>query len=451
MDSPRLSILLGQLPYLRRLVDEYGEISLFDYGKAHYRWMQNNDTLFLERKAEFLGIIRTYVSWKFDDTMAHAVAESLSKNYAVSTAEHHGPMGHPFFFQSALLRGIVNPGESIVNLCTSHVSLGNSSYPRGIVFHGDGANAPSGYIHLPFFPTNKRMSPVFRLWGYREEYIREHTRSQVTSFLRDKIITESAYDCIQNFFNNFILREDVLWEKRYSSQITKLNSSWWNHMFPNFPAYIPLDAEDIVRAILIKHIEKNTAINQIMTNIAIQPMIEEYFNGISCCFERNNKRWTYLFWHLDEKNNRHALWREWNKLVCANWSFQVQLDSPSILYALNSESLIPSGLLVYTTLSCYYGLKCFWGFSQGNYLPKIQQAYKNILQDIPWAETYLGEEPPILNEDMVFLYEKSWEISTALDLYINDDLNTEKVLYWCQKTTLKESLEKMTWEIERCL
>lgn len=83
--------------------------------------------------------------------MADTVVKSLSENYAVSTAEHHGPMGHPFFWQSTILRGIVNPSEAIINLCTSHVSLGNSSYPRGLVFHGDGANAPLPYLHIPFF------------------------------------------------------------------------------------------------------------------------------------------------------------------------------------------------------------------------------------------------------------------------------------------------------------
>jgi len=80
----------------------------------------------------------SYASREFDPSMAEKVRESLTKNYIVSTAEHMGPLGHPFFFQSALLRGLVNSDVSIVNLCTSHVSLGNSSYPRGIVFHGDG-------------------------------------------------------------------------------------------------------------------------------------------------------------------------------------------------------------------------------------------------------------------------------------------------------------------------
>lgn len=68
--------------------------------------------------------------------MSDSVVRSLTKNYCISTADHHGPLGHPFFFQSAILRGLVRPDEPIVNLCTSHVSLGNSSYPRGLVVHG---------------------------------------------------------------------------------------------------------------------------------------------------------------------------------------------------------------------------------------------------------------------------------------------------------------------------
>lgn len=62
--------------------------------------------------------------------MAESVVNALSRNYAVSTAEHHGPMGHPFFFQSTLLRAITQSERLVINFATSHVSLGNSSYPR---------------------------------------------------------------------------------------------------------------------------------------------------------------------------------------------------------------------------------------------------------------------------------------------------------------------------------
>ncbi len=451
MDSPELNSLLQKLPYLRHLMDTHGDMSLFDYGKAHYRWAQKNDVLFLERKTEFLGILSEYVSWKFGDTLAHTVVKSLRENYAVSTAEHHGPLGHPFFFQSAILRGLVNPDEAIVNLCTSHVSLGNSSYPRGLVFHGDGTSAPEEYLHLPFFSARKRMSPVFGLWSYTEEDIKKSTCPRIHAYLDERIITEETWARLMDFLKNVVLDKTVLKAWNYSAQITLLNHRWWGEMFPEFPEYVPLDAEDIVREILIKHIEKNTVTAQLVTDEKIQPMIEEYFDGISCCFERKNKKWTYLFWHLDEEKNRHALWREGGELVSVDGSFRVQLNSSSLLLTLRSWVLIPSGLLVYTTLSCYYGLTCFWGFSQGDYLPQIQQAYRNILKHIDWALVYAGEEAAILNEDMVFLHENSGQISSALDLSIHGAQNREEMLSLTQKVTIKKSIEHMREEILRCL
>lgn len=57
-------------------------------------------------------------------------------------------------------------------------------------------------------------------------------------------------------------------------------------MFPDSPPFIPLAAEELVREILIDHLGRNTIITELLTGIEIQPFIEEYFNGISCCFER---------------------------------------------------------------------------------------------------------------------------------------------------------------------
>jgi len=61
-------------------------------------------------------------------------------------------------------------------------------------------------------------------------------------------------------------------------------------MFPDLPEFIPLDAEALILEILIDHLERNTTITELLTNSKIQPLIEQYFDGISCCFEQKNKR-----------------------------------------------------------------------------------------------------------------------------------------------------------------
>lgn len=143
--------ILARLPSLARLLETSGSMSLFEYAQKYYHSIENEDVLFQSRKQEFLGVLQMYITKQFDRSLADTVVDTLKQNYAVSTAEHHGPMGHPFFFQSALLRAIARPDLPVINFATSHVSLGNSSYPRGLIFHGDGIKAPQEYLHLPFF------------------------------------------------------------------------------------------------------------------------------------------------------------------------------------------------------------------------------------------------------------------------------------------------------------
>jgi hypothetical protein len=122
--------ILIKLPSLKNLLDTHGTMSLFDYATEYYHGNQYDSPVFQSRKEAFLSFLHTYVSQRHGIEMAESVISALSKNYAVSTAEHHGLMGHPFFFQSTLLRAITQPELPVINFATSHVSLGNSSYPR---------------------------------------------------------------------------------------------------------------------------------------------------------------------------------------------------------------------------------------------------------------------------------------------------------------------------------
>jgi len=71
----------------------------------------------------------------------------------------------------------------IINFCTSHVSLGNSSYPRGIIFHGDGATTSESYLTLPFFAAKERMCPVYNHPPIQEENIIRYTLPRLMDYL----------------------------------------------------------------------------------------------------------------------------------------------------------------------------------------------------------------------------------------------------------------------------
>lgn len=62
MNSLTLDSLLQKLPYLKYLIDTHGDMSLFDYARSYYKVSPDENTLFIERKKEFLEILGKYVS-----------------------------------------------------------------------------------------------------------------------------------------------------------------------------------------------------------------------------------------------------------------------------------------------------------------------------------------------------------------------------------------------------
>ena len=435
-----LKYVTDRTPALRILLEKYWNISLFDYAKEKYTIIQPT-----ERKKYFLAFLSSYIIKKFNTELATLVTTSLDNNYCVSTADHHGPAGHPFWFQSGILRGLVRPDEAIVNLCTSHVSLGNSSYPRGFVMQSDTCHIP--HLQLPFFPASARMSPVFGYPAFREENVTQSCLSQLKKHTREWHISDEKYNIIRSWIEKNLLNEKILQCKTYSEQITLINHQLWGDIFGDtLPPLITLDGEDIVREILMSHLEDGVGFTEMLTNEALQSTIEEQFDGISCCFERKALRGTYFFWYLDENHERHALWRTGSMLCTSDGSINIKMNRECLTEALKTKKLIPSGLLMYTTLAGYYGLKCFGGFAQWDYLPQVLKAYSSFVE-----ESYLPHES-ILCEDMVFSFTKNWAISTALNMLSDKELShREKLLTEARNTTLSASICAMIPELARCL
>ena len=94
--------------------------------------------------------------------------------------------------------------------------------------------------------------------------------------------------------------------------------------------------------------------------------------------------------------------------------------------------------------ACYYGVTCFGGFAQGEYLFRIQEAFTKTMSESENVST----QPSILNEDLVFLFEKNGEISTALDVYILD--KKKSYISASRSLLIRDSIYKMQYEICRC-
>lgn len=183
-------------------------------------------------------------------------------------------------------------------------------------------------------------------------------------YKKQKYISEILYSKWVDFLETYILSTELLNCQTYSEQITRLNHRFWSTLFPDLPPSYSLDAEDIVVQLLLQHLSQETMMTQMLTDAMLQPSLEVLFDGISCCFNKKEQTGTYLFWYLDEHHRRYALWREGNELVSQDGVFRIKMEQKEYIYHLKNHHLIPSGLLVYTMLACYYGITCFGGFAQ---------------------------------------------------------------------------------------
>ena len=93
--------VMQKAPALQKLINDFGDVSLWEYAQNNYI---SHGPASVKRKNEFLSYLSKYVRENHGEKIQNTILESLLSNYCISTADHHGPIGHPFFFQSAILR-----------------------------------------------------------------------------------------------------------------------------------------------------------------------------------------------------------------------------------------------------------------------------------------------------------------------------------------------------------
>ncbi len=367
-------------PVLKELLKEAGDISTFEYAKHYTHTEQYVPD---ELKAECIKEIYTHTEEIFGEEIARSVKKQLRQNYAVSTNDHAGPMTHPFFLNGNLLAMISIASEHLVQenvivLAFHNVSLGNSSFPRGILFH---TRANEHMARIPLFPARQRAAPVYGLGAYTKKEAEHGFDSCLLANNIDKNSQEALR--LRTAFEAIYLTPEVLREKTFSNQIGLTNLALGKSLFssakPMLPRLIYLNEEAIVLRLLLAHLERSTLLTHILLESSLQEKIETLFDGIPGGFTRSQHQGTFLFWYLPHgSTHRVALWRKGAQLVSRDGSVVIEITPSSLKKHIELNELLPSTMLSMITLSCYYGLTCFGGFSQVNYLTWITEAYRKL-------------------------------------------------------------------------
>jgi hypothetical protein len=387
-------------PVLKRIMEKYGSVSLYDYSKTYY---EHTNLPKESLRSELINTVKNSIERVLGKAVADSAANQLAHYYHVSTADHHGPLCHPFFLTSNYLASII-PGEgtkenlkNVIALGCATVSLENSSFPRGILFNG---KLSKDVQKLPFFSTHIRPSMVSHLKSYgREEIQKVWNLLQSKKKLGEVTAEEEVF--LKQLLDAIYLQEEVLSLLSFSEQVTKTNFNLWKKYFDGkaAPNLIYLELEKIVTELfLAHHINKDTIINRLVFNEATRALLSK-FEGLSGAFDRANKYGTFLFWGVPEgARYRLQLWNEGNMLVSPDGAYKVELTPFAVSEALRKKEIVPSLLLDFLILTCYYGLKCQGGFSQVNYLTEIRDAYVSVAKQLGKDEEAKVAENAITDE-----------------------------------------------------
>ncbi len=381
--------VLVKRPILREILRKRGGETLMQYANEYVD--VNLNPPILKRQSELLSTIREATEERFGAETAEKVVAQLEKAYFVSTADHVGPVVHPFFVNSNLLTALAIHTHTdpmlqyVIVLACANVSVDNSSFPRGLFFHSGMGDKLQSH-RVAFLSSNERPPSIYTMRPYTKADLTKAQHSLDVK-LEKQEMTVYQHERIRGLLENIYGVPDILACASYREQVSKTNFQLWQQFFPtekSLPKLVYLEVEDIVVRLLTKyHLTQDTVINHILFDPEYEPFIRDYFDGIFGSFSEKDSEGTYLFWALP-KGSRYnlQLWRKGNFLVSKDESYKVELNPEAIRQAMLSRELIPSLLLNFMTISFYYGLKCLGGFNQVNYLTLMKNAYIKMNVDL---------------------------------------------------------------------
>lgn len=464
LERLREAVLLKR-PILREILRKKGSLTLLAYANDYVD--VNMNPPILNRQSELLSTIHEATKERFGETTAQSVVLQLEKYYFVSTADHTGPITHPFFVNSNLLSALAIKHHSdpvlqnIIVLACSNVSVDNSSFPRGLFFHT--ATKETLTTHrLPFFSANTRPPTVYALPAYDRQVI-DKLQHQLTTKIGKKEIDDRTYERLRALLQDVYGAPDIFQCPSYGQQISKTNQSLWKEFFRSsdvkLPNLIYLEVEDIVVRLLTKHhLIQDTVLNHVLFDPRYEPFINEYFEGIFGSFSRSDATGTYLFWALPPgARYNQQLWRKGRYLITKDESFKIELHPEALRDAMLSKQLIPNLLLNFMTVSFYYGLKCLGGFNQVNYLTLMKNAYIKMNVDLGnyrsievCARAQTKEICDGLSIAFMGYDTGRVALASGVDLLLrNDPHSWERLVTLSKEMTLEEAINPLLPEIYR--
>lgn len=456
-------------PILKNIMKKHGGKTLYMYAQDFLD--VNKSPVLDERKNELIETAGELIAKRLGEKTGQEVADQLRKYALVSTADHHGPITHPFWVNSNIISAIpylnvvkqsIGDLKHLIVFSFASISANNASaFPRGILFHGGVGD--ENYIRQPILPDKLKMGVVYTMRAFNQQDLQK-ARRQLDSKKSLGKINPQRCEKIQQILTEHFGKPDVLSAPDLASQITKINYSLWPEFFSKedgaekIPKLIYLEIETLVRELLLRYhlFNPSSLIYKFLFDPEYNRLTVKYFNNLAGAFSMRKKTGTYLFWGLDKKLHRVRLRLDDVFLHSFKRKFNVRYTAEEVANALREKKIFPSMLLCYLIVSLYYGMKCLGGFCQVHDLTMIKLAWMNLLIEMD-EEAQAAAVLPVQTKELggdglVLSYRRTMKgevvPATGLDLILdNMTLPYENYVELSKKVTLNEIMSPMLPEM----
>ncbi|MBI5530674.1 MAG: hypothetical protein HY918_04205 [Candidatus Doudnabacteria bacterium] len=422
------SAVLNKQKTLAAIYHNSGGLTLADYVLS---WRLSKK----EPEANFAKIIKFLLADIYGQDEAEKISGQIQKFPLVSTIDHHGIFGHPFFLNANLLFSLRNDLKFLPVLTTSGVSLNNSSWPACLVL----SDKFGKQIRLSFFHDGHKTKTAFAAQKIEKRDV-ENIRKQIKGL---KFLDGLKQKKLDELVKKVFLSPEVLERKIFSDQACIISRMLWAEVFPEAPklAYLPL--EDLVGELIVKDIanNKNHFLCQLLFTSSGFDLAEKYFTGLKGAFGFG--KGSFLFWEVDGFGRRRALSRQDLETKYRDLAEGISND-------LKDRKIYPTSLVCFL-VSLFYGLNCLGGFNQTSWLTDIKEKFVALLSER--GETELAARISQVVTDNFAETPVAFSLAnnvllkpSLLDLYLNN-ASYSSIINNARKITLAQSLETELPEI----
>jgi len=379
-------IICERRPILGQIMESHGADTLYEYTRD---FMDVNKVTRAEnRRQELIETAKEIIGERLGKEIGEASARQLYKLPLVSTADHHGPLTHPFFVNSNIISALPYTDYNdpdvrfLIVFSFATVSLNNSSFPRGITFHG-GMNGTGNFIRLPILPDRLKMGVVHGMRAMTQEDL-VRAGNELSKRQKSGELEAKRAEQVRSILDNYFGASDVLQCSDFSAQVTKMNWRLWPDLFKKnaaSPGLVYLEIETLVSELLIRHhlMNQNSLFYRLLFHPEWQRLVLELFNNLPGAFSLKDKWGTYFFWARDAKCHRVQLALGGGKLYSHDREYVYDFTPEEIVRALQEKQIFPGMSLCYLLVPLYYGMKCLGGFCQVNDLTMTKEAWVKLL------------------------------------------------------------------------